>query len=127
MPITVVLADDNADHRTAVRFILEMAADVVSLVGEAAHGYEALELVRRERPDLVIADVVMPDVDGLELAALVKREQPQTKVILITAYSAGDMASLTSRSGADAYVIKHEISGLVPTIRKVVTWGRSRE
>ncbi len=124
MPITVVLADDNPDQRAAVRSILELAADVVSLVGEAADGYEALELVRRERPDLVVTDVVMPSLDGLELSALVKREQPQTKVILISGYDAGDLTSLASRNGADAYVPKHEISGLVPTIREVVNRRR---
>ncbi len=122
MPITVVLADDNPDHRLAVRFILELAAEVVSIVGEAADGHEALDLVRRQHPDLVIADVVMPNLDGLELTALLKREQPKTKVIIITAYGGYD--SVAARSGADAYVSKHEISsGLVPAIREVVNRG----
>jgi DNA-binding NarL/FixJ family response regulator len=125
MPITVVLADDNEDHRLAVRLILELAGDVVSLVGEAEDGHEALDLVRRQRPDLVIADVVMPNLDGLELTALLKRELPGTKAIIITGYGRYD--SVVSRSGADAYVSKQEIStGLVRTIREVVNRGPGR-
>jgi len=124
MPVTVVLVDDNEDHRMAVRFVLELAADVVSVVGEASDGHEALELIRRERPDLVIADVVMPYRDGLELTALVKRDRPGTKVIIMTAYGGGDFRPVARRSGADAYLSKNDISsGLVPAIREVVNRG----
>lgn len=125
MPINVVLADDNEDHRAAVRLILEVAAAGVAVVGEAGDGHEALELIRRTRPDLVIADVVMPYLDGLELTALVKRERPETKVIIMTAYGGGDFRPVAWRSGADAYVNKYEIgTGLVPTIREVVSRER---
>lgn len=124
MLITVVLADDNEDHRTAVRFVLELARDVVSIVGEAADGQQALEVVRRERPDLVIADVVMPTLDGLELTTLVKHERPETKVIILTAYGGADFRAVARRSGADAFLSKQDIAGeLVPVIRSVVNRG----
>lgn len=125
MLISVVLADDNEDHRTAVRFVLELAGDMVAIVGEAVDGQEALELVRRERPDLVIADVVMPNLDGLELTGLIKRARPETKVIILTAYGGADFRAVARRNGADAYVSKQDVAGeLVPAIRRVVNRGR---
>ncbi len=122
MGITVVLADDNEDHLTVVRFVLELAGDMISIVGEAVDGQEALELVRRERPDLVISDLVMPNLDGLELTGLVKRARPETKVIILTGYGGPDFRAVAWRNGADAYVSKRDVAGeLVPAIRRVVS------
>lgn len=124
MALTVVLADDNDDHRATIRLLLELASDALSIVGEAADGIGALDLVRQERPDLVIADVVMPDLDGLALTALVKHERPETKVIVMSGYGGRSPQSVATRSGADAYVSKAEISRtLLPAIRAVLDRG----
>jgi two-component system, NarL family, nitrate/nitrite response regulator NarL len=111
MPITVVVADDSPDYRAAVRLVLQPVADMVSVVGEAGDGREALEVIRRERPDIVVADFVMPGLDGFELATQVKRVRPATKVIIMASYIGGTFQPLASRSGADGYVNKLEIGG----------------
>jgi two-component system response regulator YesN len=80
--VTVVVVDDDPDYLWLVRFILESGSDRTSIVGEAANGGEALALVLRERPDVVISDLMMPCINGLELTRRIKQERPQTKVIL---------------------------------------------
>jgi len=68
MPLTIVVADDTPDYRQIVRYLLESMADTMTIVGEAADGEEALALVRLHRPDIVITDLVMPRLNGVELS-----------------------------------------------------------
>jgi len=79
MPVTVVVVDDNEDTRLIVRALLRPVHDVMTFVGDAADGKEGLALVRRERPDIVITDLVMPEIDGAELTRRIRRELPQTR------------------------------------------------
>jgi len=73
MPLTIVVADDGLDFRLIVRYLLAPAADM-KIVGEAADGEEALAVVLRERPDLVITDLFMPHLNGIELTRRIQRE-----------------------------------------------------
>jgi CheY-like chemotaxis protein len=66
-PLTVVVVDDAPDYREIVRFLLLPLPDMVTMVAEAEHGEEGLAVVLRERPDIVITDLVMPRLDGVEL------------------------------------------------------------
>ena len=120
MPITIVVADDYPDYRLLVRLLLASVSDTITIVGEAADGEEALALVLRERPDIVIADLLMPCLNGLGLARRIKHERPQTKVILMSSYTETH-ERVASASGADAVVNKLAIhSSLLPVIRKVI-------
>jgi two-component system response regulator YesN len=74
-PLTVVVVDDVPDYREIVRFLLMGLGNAVTIVGEAEHGEEGLAVVRRERPDIVITDLVMPRLDGVELANAKLRHQ----------------------------------------------------
>jgi len=119
-PVTIVIADDYPDYRLLVRLLLTSLSDTISIVGEAADGVEALALVRRERPDIVIADLLMPRLDGLELTRRIKHERPETKVILITSYAEA-CQPVARASDADAVVNKLGLrSGLVPAVRDVI-------
>jgi len=120
MSLTVVLADDAHEFRSIVRFILNRAPETITIVGEAADGVEALALVLRERPHIVITDMVMPFFNGVELMRRIKEKLPETKVILMTSYPEQTFKRLALVGGADAFVSKAELArDLLSTIREV--------
>ena len=83
-PLTIVIVDDVPDFRQIVRAILADLPGVVTVVGEAADGEEAFTVVLRERPDIVITDLMMPRLNGAELTRRIRQELPQTKIILMS-------------------------------------------
>jgi DNA-binding NarL/FixJ family response regulator len=93
----------------------------MSIVGEAENGEEALAVVRRERPDIVITDLMMPLLNGVELTRRIRQELPLTKVILMSSYPEDAYRLMASDSGADAFVSKRVINDmLLPAIRDVI-------
>ncbi len=83
--MSVVIVDDEPDYRQLVCFLLLSLPDVVTfVVGEAADGEEALALALRVQPDIVITDLVMPGLNGVDLTRRVRQELPQTKIILMS-------------------------------------------
>ena len=82
---------------------------------------EALGLVLQKRPDIEIVDLMMPRLNGLELTRRIKEERPQTKILLMSAYTEDTYRRIASVSGADGFVNKHLIrTGLLPAIREVI-------
>jgi DNA-binding NarL/FixJ family response regulator len=119
MPLTIVLVDDDLDFRLIVHHILASAS--MTIVGEAADGEEGLAVVLRERPDIVITDLVMPRLNGIGLTRRIRQELPETKIILISFYTEDAYRLMASDSGADAFVSKQVIdSSLLPAIRDVI-------
>jgi len=119
--VTVVVIDDSEEYRLIVRGLLRSVHDVTTFVGDAASGAEGLALVRRERPDMVITDLVMPGLDGIELARRIRLELPKTKIILMSADIEDTYRLMASDSGADAFVSKQMITRtLLPVIGDVV-------
>jgi DNA-binding NarL/FixJ family response regulator len=126
--VTVVVVDDDPDYLWLVRVILEMRGNGITIVGEAASGERALALVLHEHPDVVIADLMMPRLNGLELTRRIKQERPQTKVLLMSAYTEDTYRRIASVSGADGFLNKHMIhTGLLPAIREVLVRPPSRD
>jgi NarL family two-component system response regulator LiaR len=124
--LTVVVIDDDLVYRLLVRALLRPLADVVSVVGEAEDGEEGLALVRRTRPDIVITDLMMPRMNGVELATRIREELPQTKIILMSSLIEDAYRLMVSDSAVDVFINKHVITGaLVPAIREVVSRRRS--
>ena len=116
--LTIVVVDDSEDYREIVRYLLAPVSDM-SIVGEAADGEEALAIVHRERPDIVITDLVMPNLNGVELTRRIRRELPHTRIILMS--SRPDFRFMASGSDVDGFVSKWVINDmLVPAIRDVV-------
>ena len=119
--LTVVVVDDVPDFRETVRFLLLSLPDVVTVVGEAADGEEGLAVVLRERPDIVISNLVMPRLNGVELTRRIRQELPQTMIILMSSYPEDAYRLMASDSGADAFVNKRVIfEALVPAIRDLI-------
>lgn len=120
-PLTVVVVDDAPDSREIVRALLAGMPDVVSIVGDAADGEEGLAVILRERPNIVITDLVMPRLNGVELTKRIRQELPQTKIILMSSYNEDAYRLLASDSGADAFVSKRVIyDALLPAIRDLI-------
>jgi DNA-binding NarL/FixJ family response regulator len=105
MPVRVVIADDQALMRAAFRTILEAASILV--VGEAATGAEAVALVGRERPDVVIMDVRMPGRDGLSATAEISREHPSARVLVLTTFDLDDYLFGALDAGAAGFLLKN--------------------
>jgi len=122
--VTVALADDHIVVRQGLRLLLESDPEFV-VVGEAADGVEALELVKRHKPKVLIADLMMPRLDGLETTRRLSRLKLDTRVIILTMY--GDEAYLLDAlgSGAAGYVVKESAGAdLFQAIRDVVAGRR---
>ena len=120
MPVTIVVADDEPQYREIVRFLIASVSDTI-VVGEASDGEEALSVALRERPDIVITDLVMPRLNGIELTKRIRQELPQTRVILMSSFPEDAYRLMASDSGADAFVSKRVIfDNLLPAIHDVI-------
>ena len=118
--IRIVLADDHDLVRAGFASLLKGVADV-EIVAEAGDGREALRLVRLHRPELLITDVTMPGLNGLDLAERVRREMPQTRVIVLSMHGGEEHVRHALRAGASAYLLKKAaFSELEIALRAVV-------
>ena len=115
-PARLIVADDHALIRKGIEGMLGSEPDL-EIVGEAADGREALELCRRLRPDLVLMDVCMPHMNGLEATRSIKEEIPATSVLMLTTYENPDYLLEAVGAGAAGYIIKDatcsELTGAV--------------
>ncbi len=104
-PARVLIADDHMLVRDGYRLMLDREEDL-EVVGEAANGREAVELCRRLHPELVLMDVRMPEMDGLEATREIKVESPTTSVLVVTTYDNPDYLFEAVEAGAAGYVLK---------------------
>lgn len=105
MSIRILLADDHTMVREALRALLEKEQDV-SVVGEAGDGNETLELARRFSPDIVLMDVGMPNMDGIETTSKLLALLPKVKVIALSAHSEKRFVTGMLEAGAAGYIVK---------------------
>lgn len=119
MSIRIVLADDHTIVRNGLRAVLERHPDL-AVVGEASNGREAIEAVERERPDLVILDLAMPILNGIEAARRISAEHPKTAVMILSMHADESYILKALRAGARAYLLKDSAeSDLIQAIRAV--------
>jgi two-component system, NarL family, response regulator NreC len=117
--IRVLVADDHTIVREGVHILLEAQADI-EVVGEAADGEEALTQVRELQPDIVLIDLAMPRLNGLEATRAIKRDYPQIHVIALTMYESDEYFFQVLNAGASGYVLKKAASSdLLAAIRAV--------
>jgi two-component system invasion response regulator UvrY len=112
----VLIVDDEVDSCWLVAFVLRQDP-YLALAGEATDGEMAVLLVRQERPDVVVMDVMMPRLGGLEAIHQIKREWPDTKVLILTHLTDDVTRREAFEQGADAFLNKRDMaSALVPAI-----------
>ncbi len=104
MSLRVVLADDHPLFRDGVAALLQ--ARGFEIVGEASNGREALDLVRRRQPDLVLMDIHMPELDGLAATRIIATEMPQVRVVILTVSDDDNDVFEAIKSGAQGYLLK---------------------
>jgi DNA-binding NarL/FixJ family response regulator len=120
MGVTILIADDNPRFRALIRRLLaqEPGFDVV---GEAADGAGAVRMALQLQPDLIVMDLIMSGVNGLEAMRRIKIDRPATKVVITTVHRESVYLRAAEASGTDAFLIKRTLmTTLVPTIRRLL-------
>ncbi|HEX2913241.1 MAG TPA: response regulator transcription factor [Chloroflexia bacterium] len=103
--VRILIVDDHAVVRQGLITFLELQ-DEIEVVGEASNGKEALEMVKKLEPDVVLMDLVMPVMDGLTAIKMIKQTTPQVEVIALTSFADDEKVFTAIRSGATGYLLK---------------------
>jgi DNA-binding NarL/FixJ family response regulator len=122
--IRVLLADDHALVRAGIRSLLGAMAEV-EVVGEASSGEEALELAARQLPDVVLMDIAMRGITGLEAAAAMRERLPQIRVVILSMHSGEEYVLQALRAGAAGYLLKDAATGELELALRSVMRGES--
>ncbi|MBK9711300.1 MAG: response regulator transcription factor [Kouleothrix sp.] len=118
-PIRLLIVDDHAIVRQGLRAIIRVTPDL-ELVGEADGGRAAVELAAALRPDVVLMDLLMPDLDGVGAIAQIKRARPATRIVALTTFSEAELVLGAVQAGADGYLLKDvDVQELARAIRVV--------
>ena len=116
-PIRVILVDDHAVVRSGLGAVL-MSYDDMNLVGEAGNGEEAIRLCEKIKPDVILMDIMMPVMDGVQATRAIHDKYPDIKIIALTSYKEKDMVEGALKAGALSYLIKNvSAEELVSAIR----------
>lgn len=117
--ISVLIADDHALVREGIRKLLELDPDI-QILNEVGDGQGAINLSRREKPDIILMDVNMPGTDGVMATRVIKKEMPSIHIIALTIYEDEEVVEMV-KAGVSAYVLK-DVAGaeLIDTIHRVM-------
>jgi YesN/AraC family two-component response regulator len=117
--IRVLLVDDEIRLRHMTKLLLFTDSEI-EVVGEASDGREAVDLNSELTPDLIVMDIAMPELNGLEATRIIREESPDTKIIVITAIAAEPYQKAAMRMGANAFLPKGTLEReLIPTIHNI--------
>ena len=120
MAIRILLADDHGILRQGIRSLIEKHADM-QVVGEADNGLAAVEMTRKLRPDVVIMDVSMPGLDGIEATRQIKSELPEVKVLALSVHAKREFILDMVRAGVSGYMLKEcAFEDLINAIKTLV-------
>jgi DNA-binding NarL/FixJ family response regulator len=123
-PIKVLVADDHMIARTGIRHVLESEADF-EVVGEAASGTEALALTLKLHPDVVVLDISMPGVSGLEVAGRLRASSPETRILILSMHDQAEYVLESVRAGAHGYLLKDTAATELRDAIRAVCQGES--
>jgi DNA-binding NarL/FixJ family response regulator len=117
---SILIADDNDIVRSIIRFFLE--TEGFEICGEAKDGVDAIEKARQLKPDLIVLDVAMPKMNGVEAASVLKRMMPDVPIVWFTMYKEQMGHSLTAAVGVDAVLAKPDgVGGLVECVQGLLS------
>ncbi|MFC7534540.1 response regulator [Actinoplanes sp. GCM10030250] len=124
MSVRVVLVDDQTLVRTGFRLVLDETGDI-DVVGEAADGAQALDVVARTRPDVVLMDVRMPGLDGIEATRRIRAAPHPARVIILTTFDLDEYVFTGLRAGASGFLLKDALAADLISAVRVVAAGES--
>lgn len=117
--LRILIVDDHAIVRAGIRSLLDGQHDI-EVVGEASRGDEAVEKALQLRPELVLMDIAMPGINGIEATAQLKKELPEVRILILTMHDDEEFFFAVLRAGASGYILKHiEPQQLLHAIRLV--------
>jgi len=123
--IRVLLVDDHMPLRAGTRSLLQEAADI-EIVAEAARGHDALDLAERLRPDVVLLDINLPDLNGVEVARTLSQDLPEVKVLVLTGYNYEQYVRTLFAIGVNGYLLKSDPAlELIAAVREVARGGHA--
>jgi two-component system, NarL family, response regulator LiaR len=118
--IRLIIVDDHTIVRQGLRAVMRVLPGM-EVVGEASNGREALAVIAETRPDLVLLDLVMPELDGVATISAIKRAAPDLPVIALTTFAEADLVMRAVQAGADGYLLKdvdiHDLAHAIRTVR----------
>ena len=118
-PIRVLVVDDHAIIRKGIRAVLELVADI-DLVGESENGLDAIKQDQALEPDVIVMDLVMPDLDGIEAIRRIKLHRAEARILVLTTFAGEEMIFSAIKAGASGYHLKDSSPDvLVEAIRQV--------
>jgi DNA-binding NarL/FixJ family response regulator len=123
MSIKVFVADDHPVVRDGLRYILETQADI-TVVGEAANGLDALAQAQKLRPDVLVMDISMPGLNGIEATRRIREELPRAQVVILSVYSTAEHIYRALKAGAQGYLLKESAGAEVVKAVRTVYEGR---
>src|SRR5262249_52335679 len=119
--LTLLIVDDDPNFRGLIRGLVETEPEA-HVVGEAKDGEEAIRLTHELRPDVVLMDIAMPRVNGLEALRSTKAAMPDTKIVVVTVHGEDVYRRLAMAGGADAFILKKTLGkDLLPAIRRITS------
>ena len=122
--IRVVLAEDNTTFRKSLKSLIEGEGDI-DVLGEAKNGLQAVRLVEKLRPDVVVTDITMPIMNGLEATRQIVKQFPSIRVLVLSAHSEPEYIKQSVQSGASGYLIKQSLPQVLSQGIREVAKGNS--
>lgn len=121
MAIKILIADDHHVVRRGLVFFLK-TQELIEVVGEAGNGKEAVDLARNLNPDLILMDLIMPEMDGIQATRIIKAEKPEVKILMLTSFADQEHVIPAIEAGASGYQLKDiQPDELVASIRKIMS------
>jgi len=114
----ILVADDNVDVRQKLRTVLN--SDSMQICGEVDNGQDAIESAKQLKPDIVLLDVTMPVLNGIEAAYEIRRATPRAKIIFFSSHDSPNMMAAARLVGADAFVSKSDANAIAPTVKRLL-------
>jgi DNA-binding NarL/FixJ family response regulator len=122
--IKVMIADDHALVREGIMAFLRMH-DEIEIAGEASNGIEAIQKARELRPDIILMDISMPELGGIEATLEIKKTMPEIKILILTQYDDKAYVSRLLKAGVSGYILKHAVGTDLIAAIKAVAQGES--